>query len=80
MDVNSLGNANFSNRQNNDIASNHADDTEGTSGSGTPLQNVADGSTSTQVTPPSPTEEALQENNTVQTNEQETGSQVDLTI
>ena len=88
MDVNSLGNTNLSNRQNNDAALNRTHDTEGSKGSGTSFQKVANTPSSALVSFPVEVKEAVQKSDIVQTNEtgasqtreKESGSQVDLTI
>ncbi|MEC7641503.1 MAG: hypothetical protein VYC17_05025 [Nitrospinota bacterium] len=70
MEVNNLGNTNPSSRPNNEAA-NPNSPPERTTASIASLRDVAESSQSTLVTPPSPAEEAIQESNTVQSNEGE---------
>ena len=88
MYLNSLGNANFSNRQNTDVASKDLGDSDETSGSATSSRNEVSDSASTLISPPSLVEEVVEESNIVQNNggsgsekgERGTGSKIDLTI
>ena len=88
MDVNSLGNATFSNRNFGDSESNRTDETEGTTRSVKSFRNTAENSASILTISPALARETVQENNNVQTNkaaenqtgEQKSGSQVDLMV